>query len=107
MAKKGTKIDKAFRINRIVRMISNGAVNSEIVDYCRQEWGLSRCSAYKYIAWSREEIVSDINQDRQVVVAELIHGAHTVWKKAVADKQYNNALGAMNLISRLGGLEPK
>jgi hypothetical protein len=36
-----------------------------------------------------------------------MHGARTIWKAALKEKQFNNALGAMNLISRLGGLEVK
>ena len=107
MGKRATKIDKHLRVAQFVRMISNGAVNSELVDFAEREWGLKRTIAYQYIKEAREIIVADINQDRQVVVAELLHGAHTIWKKAVDDKQYNNALGAMNLITRLGGLEPK
>ena len=104
---KGTIVDKHIRVAQMVRLISNGAVTSELVQFATDNWGLKRRQAEKYIAEARDVIVSDINQDRQVVVAELLHGAHTIWKKAVQEKQYNNALGAMNLITRLGGLEPK
>ena len=107
MGKRATKIDKHLRVAQFVRMISNGAVNSEMTAYADREWGLKDTQAREYIKEAREVVIADINQDRQVVVAELLHGAHTIWKKAVQDKQYNNALGAMNLITRLGGLEPK
>ncbi len=105
--KKCTKIEKQLRIAQVVRMLSNGAVQSEICQYAAKEWGLRERAAREIIYEARAVVVADINQDRQEVVAELMHGARTVWKKAIADKQYNNALGAMNLISRLGGLEPK
>ena len=107
MGKKCTQIDKQLRIARFVRLISNGAVNSELIQYAATEWGLGERAAHNILREAREVIIADVNQDRQVVVAELISGAHTVWKKAIQDKQYNNALGAMNLITRLGGLEPK
>ncbi len=107
MGKSATKIDKHLRVAQFVRMISNGAVNSEMTAYDKREWGLKDTQAREYIREAREVIVEDINQNRQIVVTELLHGAHTTWKKAVNDKQYNNALGAMNLITRLGGLEPK
>ena len=106
MGKRATKVDKQLRIAQFVRMISQGAVNSELVDYAQREWGLERTRAYAYIKEAREVIIADIDQERREVVAELMHGAHTIWKAAARDKQYNNALGAMNLIARLGGLEP-
>ena len=104
---KGTIVDKHLRVAQMVRLISNGAVTSELLQFATDNWGLKRRQAEKYIAEARDVIVADINQDRQIVVAELLHGAHTVWKKSLKDKQYSNALGAMNLITRLGGLEPK
>ena len=76
------------------------------MDFAEREWGLKRTIAYQYIKEAREVIIADIDQDRKDVVAELMHGAHTIWKAAARDKQYSNALGAMNLIARLGGLEP-
>ena len=106
MAKhRATKVDKQLRIAQFVRMISQGAVNSELMRYAAIEWGLSDRRAQEYIKEAREVIIADINQDRKQVVAELMHGAKTIWKAAARDKQYSNALGAMNLIARLGGLE--
>jgi len=105
-AKRATKLDKQFRIAEFVRMISRGYVNSQMREHAATEWGLSERRADEYISEARMVIISDIDQDRKQVVAELMHGAKTVWEKALADKQYNNALGAMNLITRLGGLEP-
>ena len=107
MGKRATKVDKAQRIAQLVRLISNGAVTSEMLRYAADQWGLSTRQAESYIAEAREVIIEDINHDRKVVVAELMHGAHTIWKAALKEKQFNNALGAMNLISRLGGLEQK
>ena len=106
MGKRATKVDKQLRIAQFVRMISSGAVNSELVAYADREWGLKNTMAREYIREAREVIVADVNQDRKEVVAELMHGAHTIWKAAARDKQFSNALGAMNLIVRLGGLEP-
>ena len=108
MAKgRATKVDKAQRTAQLVRLISNGSVTSELVQFASTQWGVGRRQADAYIAEARKIIIEDINQDRKVVVAELIHGAHAIWKAAAKDRQYNNALGAMNLITRLGGLEVK
>ena len=102
-----TKVDKQLRIAQFVRMISQCAVNSELRQIAAKEWGLSVRRADEYIKEAREVIIADIDQDRKQAVAELMHGAKTIWKAAARDKQYNNALGAMNVIIRLGGLEVK
>jgi len=107
MGKRATKVDKQLRIAQFVRLISNGAVTSDLVGYARDNWGLGRSQAEKYIAEAREVIVHDVDQDRKQVVAELMHTSHTVIKNAMKKGEYNNALGAMNLIARLGGLESK
>ena len=88
-------------------MLSQGAVTSDLLQFCSTEWGLGERMAHKYVKTARETIMEDINLDRKEVIAELMHGARTIWKAAARDKQFNNALGAMNLIARLGGLEPK
>lgn len=107
MAKhRATKVDKQLRIAQFVRMISHGYANSELVAYADSEWGLKPTMAREYIAEARRVIIADVDQDRKDVVAELMATSKTVIKEALARGEYNNALGAMNLITRLGGLEP-
>ena len=105
-AKRATKLDKQFRIAEFVRMISRGHVNSQLREHAANEWGLSSRRADEYIREARMVIISDINQDRKDVVAELMHTSRTVIQEALAKGEYNNVLGAMNLLTRLGGLEP-
>ena len=62
--------------------------------------------ADEYIKEAREVLIADVNQDRQVVVAELLATSRTVIQEALKKGEFNNAIGAMNLITRLGGLEP-
>ena len=54
MAKhRATKLDKQRRIAQFVRMISQGAVNSELMRYAAVEWGLSDRRAQEYIKEAR------------------------------------------------------
>ena len=106
MGKRATKLDKQLRIAQFVRMISQGAVNSQLRQYAADEWGLSERRADEYIKEAREVIVADVNQDRKEVVAELIHTSKTVIQQAIRKGELNNAIGGMNVIIRLGGLEP-
>ena len=107
MAKKrATKVDKQLRIAQFVRMISNGCVNSQLLQHAAKEWGLSDRRAHEYIREAREVIIQDVDHDRKEVVAQLLHTSQTVIQEALRKGELNNALGAMNLITRLGGLEP-
>jgi phosphoribosyl-ATP pyrophosphohydrolase len=107
MGKRATKIDKHLRVAQFVRMISNGCVNSQLLAHAEKEWGVKTTIGYQYIAEAREVIIADVDQDRKDVVAELMHTSKTVIQKALERGELNNAIGAMNLITRLGGLEPK
>ena len=106
MTKRATKLEKQLRIAQFVRMISHGHVNSELVAYAATEWGVKDTMAREYIREAREVIIADVDQDRRDVVAEMLATSKTVIKEALAKGEYNNALGAMNLITRLGGLDP-
>ena len=103
---RATKVDKADRILTFVRLISNGAVTSELVHFAARNWGLSERQAKAYIAEARRTIVEDIDIDRKQVVAELMHTSKTVIKAALKNGELNNAIGGMNVLIRLGGLEP-
>ena len=108
MAKKrATKVDKQLRIAQFVRMISNGCVNSQLLQHAAKEWGLSDRRAHEYIREAREVIIQDVDHDRKEVVAQLLHTSQTVIQEALRKGELNNAIGGMNVIIRLGGLEPR
>lgn len=104
---RATQLEKEYRISQFVRMLSCGAVNTDLYRHASTEWGMSSRQADNYIKWAREALVADINLDRHIVVAEMLSVCRTVIKKALADGQYNCAVGAVNAIARIGGLEVK
>ena len=105
MAKKCTKVEKARRVDTFVRLISNGAVNSDLIRYASVEWGLTSRMAENYIAEARKVIIQDIDQERPQVLAECIHTCKTIIKQAMKAGQYHNAIGAMNTLSKLAKLD--
>ena len=107
MGKRCTKVDKAQRIAQLVRLISNGAVTSELVQFASTQWQVSRRQADNYIAEAREIIINDINFDRKTVVAEMMAVCRTIIKKGMQSGHYNAVLGAINAIDRMGALSPK
>ena len=102
---RATKVDKQLRIAKLIRLISNGAVTSELVEYMRREEGVSKSQAHKYIAEAREVLIADINQDRAVVVAEMMAVCRTVIKNGMKGGNLNAVLGAVNSIRGMGGLD--
>ena len=107
MSKRASKVEKADRVLTFVRLISNGAVTSELIRFAADKWGLGRRQAEVYIAEARQTIIEDVDMDRRQVVAELMHTSKTVIKAALKNGELNNAIGGMNVLIRLGGLETK
>ena len=107
MGKRCTKVDKAQRIAQLVRLISNGAVTSELVQFASTHWQVSRRQADNYIAEARKIIINDINLDRKVVAAEMMAVCRNIIKKGMQGGNFNAVLGAINSIDRMGGLSPK
>lgn len=107
MAKKCTKLERERRIQTFVRLLANGAVNSDLVQFASKEWGIGRRQSDQYIADARNVLIEDINQDRHVVAAEMLAVCRTLIKNGIKSNQLNVVLGAVNTVTRLGGLEPK
>ncbi len=107
MAKKSTTLEKHYRVAELVRLLANGAVTSDLVQHCAETWGIKKRQSEVYIAEAREVIVADINQDRSQVVAEMMSVCRTVIKKGMESNQLAFVLGAVNTITKLGGLEMK
>ena len=41
MGKLATKVDKQVRINELVKLISNGAVKSDLIRFASDHWGVT------------------------------------------------------------------
>ena len=106
-AKKCTKLEREQRIQTFVRLLSNGALNSDLVQFASREWGIGRRQSDQYIADARKVLIADIDQERHVVVAEMLAVCRTIIKNGMKTNQLNVVLGSVNTISRLGGLEAK
>ena len=105
--KRCTKLERAKRVQTFVRLLANGAVTSDLVQFGADNWGLERRMTEKYIAEARAIIVEDINQERTQVVAEMLAVCRTIIKNGMKTNQLNVVLGSVNTIARLGGLEVK
>ena len=99
-----TKVEHEKRVFEFVKMLSSGAVRSDLLQHAAENWGLKARQTDYIIAAARKVIIEDIDQERHQVTAELIHSMKTVIKGAIQTKQYSNAIGAASLMAKLGHL---
>ena len=101
---KSTKIEKDMRVNRVARLLSNGAVRSEICQYAANEWGTSDRQTDRYIAEARELIRADWEVDRRTFTAEILAQLASIQKEARKQGNLNVALGCVNQAARVARL---
>ena len=95
---------------------------AEQINFCREElvafktayqirrkladkWGMPERTADDRIKAAREAIRNDASKiDRQDLASMMIEMAEAVAKESISTRQMSNAIGAMRLLSDLGGL---
>ncbi len=100
-AKKSSKAEVDMRVNRVARMLSNGAVRSEIVQYASKEWGVSHRQGDKYIQYARELLREDWEIDRRTFTAELLSQLASLQKDSRKNGQGHIALGCINSAAKI------
>jgi len=99
--KKSTAAEVHIRVNRVARMLSNGAVRSEILQYGTKEWGVSDRSVDDYIQKARELLKEDWEIDRRTFTAELLSQLASLQKDSRKNGQGHIALGCINSAAKI------
>ena len=86
-----------FRIDRVARLLINCASRSEIIEYVRKEWGISRGMADRYIDRARKQIRDDYSLERADFLATRLGTLDKVVKEAIKSNQLNCVVGALRL----------
>ena len=108
MAKKSTAAEKEYRINRVARLHSNGAVRSEVLEYARREWGVGRATADNYMAAARDVLKADWDIDRRTFTAELLSQLASLQKECRKNgNQAHVALGCINTMAKIAHILEK
>lgn len=97
MGKKATKAEMQFRVDRVARLLINCANRSEIIEYVRNEWGIGRAMADKYIELARQQIREDYALERADFLATRLGTLDKVVKEAIKSNQLNCVVGALRL----------
>ena len=98
---KSTAAEVHMRVNRVARMLSNGAVRSEILQYSAKEWGVSVRSADEYIKKARVLLAEDWEIDRRTFTAELLSQLASLQKDSRKNGQGHIALGCINSAAKI------
>ena len=100
-ASKSTAAKVEMRVNRVARLLANGATRSESVQYGSSEWGVGSRQVDKYIQKARKVLRADWEIDRQTMVAELLSQLATLQKEARKTNNPSVALGCINSAARI------
>jgi len=108
MARKATAAEKEYRINRVARLLSNGAVRSEIIQYGCSEWGVSDRTVDKYIKAASDILKADWDIDRRTFTAELLSQLASLQKECRKNgNQAHVALGCINTMAKIAHILEK
>ena len=108
MARKSTAAEKEYRVNRVARLLSNGAVRSEVLEYASREWGVARATTDGYIAKAREILKADWDIDRRTFTAELMSQLASLQKECRKNgNQAHVALGCINTMAKIAHILDK
>ena len=108
MARKSTAAEKEYRVNRVARLLSNGAVRSEVLEYSSREWGVSRATADNYMRAAREVLKADWDIDRRTFTAELMSQLASLQKECRKNgNQAHVALGCINTMAKIAHILEK
>lgn len=101
MARKSTKAEIEHRVHKISRMIVMCSTRSQIQEYARNEWGVSRAQIDVYIERARLLIREDYSVDRMDFIASRLGTLDRIVQESVKSGQHSNAIGAIRLAAEL------
>ena len=70
----------------------------------RESWGVSHRTADRLVAAGRAELIRDWDVERHEMIALLLSRLDSVFAAAMAEKNFNAALGCINAQARLAKL---
>jgi len=104
VAKKGTKIEVAHKVNEVYGRLTKGQSRTRIVQDCSTAWDCSDRQIDTYIARARKMIEQDCEMSRPALLAECLAGIRDTRENAERRGQHQVALNAIRLMAELTGL---
>lgn len=102
--KRATKAIKAYRIQKVARLMGQGATQADIVQFAAQEWGLTRTPARKLWAEAMFEVKEQWSIDREEFGAMLLQQLNDLQKKTAGRQNDAVTLGCINAAAKIAKL---
>ena len=102
--KRATRAVVEYRINRAARMMAQGASQSDVVAYAKQEWGLSKSQGQRIWREAMTEVRETWSLDRADFAALLLQQLNDLQKKTTTRQNDSVTLGCINSAAKIARL---
>jgi len=92
------------RSQQVARWLVEGCSTAEVHQRCRQTWAVSHRTADRLVAAGRAELMAGWDIERDSMIALLLSRLDSVFAVAMAEKNFNAALGCINAQAKLAKL---
>ena len=92
------------RVSEVARLIVAGHRRTDVVDHCREVWGLAPRSADRLLAQAREQLRADWDIERPQMIADLLSQLSTLQQDARDAGNHAAVLGCINAAARIACL---
>lgn len=99
------RFDIEKRINEVYSLITKGAHNTEIVEYCAENFGVKKRRAEGYIRLAKQKIKELLKNDLLQIRSEALARYNELYRLAVEEKDYRTAAYIQSRIDRITGIE--
>lgn len=106
--KKATAATEA-RLYEVARLITNsGYSRMDVIDYCAENWNISRSRAEKYYYGALHALIPDNpEQYREALIQRNFNTAEGILKKALERNDLTNANAALKILNAMLGVGQK
>jgi hypothetical protein len=92
------------RISAVADLLIDGLRYSKVVQFCEGEFGVSKCTAERYIAAANERIKAAFSKDIETETAKAKQRFETLFMLATNAGEYSAATAAQKELVKLMGL---
>lgn len=101
---RSTKAVKEYRVQKLARMMAQGANQMDCVQYVMQEWGLSQSSGKRLYREALEQVREIWTLDRADFAALLLQQINDLHKKTSQRQNDSVTLGCINTAAKIARL---
>ena len=100
------KAEARARTLQIYRELAQFKTRSFICDRYTKLWGVAESTVDNYIREARKIMQKDFDIDRQDIAMQALSAYQDIYEASMKAKQYSNALGSINGITKLTRVDP-